>query len=588
MKLVINKKSKDFNESFLVDYEHDFFKVKFKKNYSIYMNGNIYYNKDDESVNLFKDSPTEIKGLGEGCYAIFRFDKQQKKITVFNDKLCKKEIYYQETDKQIIIATDLNAFNLESCEPHEEVLTCCMLLYPPKRHTIYKGIKRLGYNEYLCYHNHRLQLKHYTERPIEIKKYTDNDLKKYYKIVENAILSRASEDDINVVQISGGWDSTLLLAILLKHFDKDKIKPVVFHMILPDGSTYNPHELEKCRQICTEHYGLTLDEVDVNLGDEKLVDYWKNNVQDQLTKYQLYGEIMINQFKLADYVKNKYGEDVVVFNGEGCDSLHNFGFSQYMTMTHDDYGFREYADKMMNYIYSPSFFKKILDNSYQEDIVFKIIREFTDYKIINYKGNNLESRVFDYLYCFVFRGCDPPYVISEKGIDEDRWTAFQNWVKKEYFDDIIKIINPKNFYYCLMRLYIDFHLQGYSIRKLWSTLPNMRIPFMDSELFDFLASAPENWGRGLDLNHTKYSLKKMIEATANFPIEIVKQDGHSYITEKRTDVNYYEEYLKKSPLGKYFHNINGMELFCGMNYSKIDYNYLLFRSHNPDVKVDFI
>jgi hypothetical protein len=53
------------------------------------------------------------------------------------------------------------------------------------------------------------------------------------------------------------------------------------------------------------------------------------------------------------------------------------------------------------------------------------------------------------------------------------------------------------------------------------------LPFHDKGLIDFLSSMPENWGRGLDLNNTKYPLKWMLKNKIDYPMHL--QTGpHSY------------------------------------------------------------
>ena len=76
-------------------------------------------------------------------------------------------------------------------------------------------------------------------------------------------------------------------------------------MVLPDGSTYNPFELMKCEKIA-EYYDLEWDVVEVRLDDEELKDFWDEKIADKIFDNQLYGEIMINHFRTADYIIKNY------------------------------------------------------------------------------------------------------------------------------------------------------------------------------------------------------------------------------------------------------------------------------------------
>jgi hypothetical protein len=54
-------------------------------------------------------------------------------------------------------------------------------------------------------------------------------------------------------------------------------------------------------------------------------------------------------------------------------------------------------------------------------------------------------------------------------------------------------------------------------------------PFNDYRIIDFLSRAPENWGRGLELNNTKYPLKWVAKNKIRFPYELLDEGPHSYL-----------------------------------------------------------
>ena len=63
------------------------------------------------------------------------------------------------------------------------------------------------------------------------------------------------------------------------------------------------------------------------------------------------------------------------FSGEISDGAHNFGFSQYLTLVdNESNGYREYCDKMMNYLFGPTFFNKIKNKTYDDDPVFQFLK----------------------------------------------------------------------------------------------------------------------------------------------------------------------------------------------------------------------
>ena len=78
-----------------------------------------------------------------------------------------------------------------------------------------------------------------------------------------------------------------------------------------------------------------------------------------LKKFHFVSLPAINQMKLCKKISQNYNGETF-FTGEGSDGLQNFGFSQYATLYQDkSRDFREYSDKMMSYLFGPTFLDKI-------------------------------------------------------------------------------------------------------------------------------------------------------------------------------------------------------------------------------------
>ena len=64
---------------------------------------------------------------------------------------------------------------------------------------------------------------------------------------------------------------------------------------------------------------------------------------------------------------------------------------------------------------------------------------------------------------------------------------------------------------------------------------------------------PENWGRGLDINNTKYALKKILRNKLDYPYYL--QEGpHSYTYDVQPGFSIVNEFLNNSALKKLFLN----------------------------------
>ena len=486
----------------------------------------------------------------EGVYAGIYIDKKNEKIIVFSDKLKREEIYYCVDANEVIVSTSLRNLRGKSKGYSPQAIISILYLYAPKGSTIHNNIFRLRYNEIIEIAGGKLKIVKHNEAPLEIRDYDGRDLERFKEVIENAIISRAS-DEINIVSLSGGWDSTFLLSVLQKYYESSKIKALTMETIY-SGSTVNIFEVEKAKKIA-KFFGIDHDIIKVDHADVHWIDLWEQKVKGTVINHGVYDPFLLSQALATSHLHEKYGEAVVTFNGEACDSMTNFGFSQYHSIAHDNRGFCEYADKMASYLYSPSFLTRVLNNDYKDELIFRIFRwDLKDSAFTGADSLPREDRIFEYVLPFVYAPNRIPFVQLEKTnfVKEAGIRQFKDWLKSEYFGETIANIDPQNCYYWLLRLYVDFHWQGANIRKVREGWPNARIPFLDYAVFGFFAQMPENWGRGLEINSTKYPLKQLIRKNHyKFPISVVDSPGpHSYTI---TFADLKHEYIYNSSLSQY-------------------------------------
>ncbi len=580
MKLLFDK-NKSFEEAYAIKSEENSIKVEIDSEHDLYLEGNLFYELRDSRPRRFEQSKmiSELKELFsrrtiqefietvEGVYIGFYVDKKNEKITIFSDKLKTKDTYYLESEHEVHVSTGLNALRPKAKGRNQLGIISALYLHIPRKHTIFDNVFRLRYNEYIELKKGNFKLVSYEDEPLKIEKYEDDKIEEFKMLIENAILSRAS-DKLNVVQMSGGWDSSFMLAVLVKHLGNAKVRGVTAELVLPDGTTYNTYEIEKVKKIA-EYFGIELDIIKVHLGDPKLLDLWKNVIEEKISDHALYHASVFPQFSMAKHIKNKYGDDVVVFNGEACDSMNNLGFAQYATIAHENKGFGEYSDKMLCYLYGPTFFRKVLDNTYEEDVVFKIFKWYhSKLTFLNTEKMSKEDRIFEYLFSFMFSPSRIPFAQLENSefIKEEKFAEFRHWIRTNYLDKIIKKVTPETLYYWLFMMYTDFHWQSPSnIRKVTESLRNIRLPYLDYQLLKFFAKMPESWGRGLEINNVKYPLKRVIyegikSGELRYPLEIIEASvQHAYNASLRL---WPREFLNNSVISKYYREKGKLEQSC--------------------------
>lgn len=496
---------------------------------------------------LKKLSIGEFINSVEGEYWGVKMDYKNNSLMIFSDKLKQLELYYFYNEDVFLLADDpkiiVDEIGIKEYESNS--LISAVALYVLKGHSLFKGLKRLKYNEIVKLEGSEVNIEKISDKDIKIKNYSEKELFSYKNLVKSAVLSRAS-NKMNLVFSSGGWDSTLIMAILAKYFGKDRVRGITMKITLADGRCFNTYEIEKIRKI-SKMLGVKSDIVEMDYQKEKLYP-GIYDVKDNLFYRGLLFLAPANWSKTINYIKDKYGEDAVIFHGEGCDSLQNFGFSQFETLFHDNEDFRAYADKMNNYLYGPSFFKKIEDNSFEKDNVYKIFRKiYQDKEFVEVKSLDFKRKIYHFLMSFVMSDIRIPFrkVECQKYVREGAFKRFESWLEENYLKETIENINPDNLYYHYFELYTSFHLQSPQIYTYRTGLKNVRFPYIDLNLFNFLARLPEQYGRGLEFRPTKFLEKEYAkEVLPKELVAMLEAGPHSYLYETE-DMNPYDEYWLK-------------------------------------------
>jgi len=90
-----------------------------------------------------------------------------------------------------------------------------------------------------------------------------------------------------------------------------------------------------------------------------------------------------------------------------------------------------------------------------------------------------------------------------------------------------------------------------------------RLPFLDQKVIGFLSEMPESWGRGLEINNTKFPLKWMLSNRIDYPMNL--QEGpHSYLYDVNPSFSHSDELVNSSSFTPLF-----KELFRDKTFIKI-------------------
>ncbi len=499
------------------DYEGDFLKRKSIKN--IFKN---IHNKQK----LF-----DCIANCEGRFIIIAEFKNETYIIL--DKYSKRDIFFSQlknyfyiTDSFKIILKKINNLSFNNLSLANQFLVHGSRV--AKKDTIFNEVKRMGLNEKLLIKKNKIKIIKNNFIPKNETDYKDNMIEKYYEINKSFMLNFGEKR--KALFMSSGFDSSYLLALQQKLFGSSKIVGLTCVQKFNQRSgVYNKFEIERVKKLA-KFYKIKNYFIDVNLKDNfPSLSEETGQVCGHTMNTNHLSSMMF--YKIAKLAKSR-GETKTLMSGEISDGAHNLGFSQFLTsFDHENQGYREYSDKQFNYLFSPSFLKKVFKNKSTDDFIFNKLSKSKNIKFLNkknLKNSSLFTQIFDDLFNsnsrFPFENKESK-ILSQKLLNRSKIYHIKN-----YFNGV-KISEFDQIYSSYLQLYNSFHWQASTISPLFNYSENfnlsMTLPFWGHGIQKFLSEMPSNWGRSLEIKNIKYPLKESFRRKMNYP-KFIEEGFHSY------------------------------------------------------------
>ena len=225
-------------------------------------------------------------------------------------------------------------------------------------------------------------------------------------------------------------------------------------------------------------------------------------------------------------------------------------------MFHPVLDFREYSDKMASYLFGPTFLGHLANGQFEQDAVYQFLRARQGTTQIDPPGPPAGVPM-QYLSSFFLRGQRFPLASmrNSRVLSEAGQRAYLAEMEGGYLAEAAKACTPETLYAWYLHLYNSFHWQGSTVAPLSLTAEARGLepvlPFWDGEIQRFLSAMPESWGRGLDLNNTKYPLKWTLKNRVDYPMHL--QTGpHSYLYDVDPGFSHSAEIVYGSGFAPYF------------------------------------
>ena len=417
-------------------------------------NHKFYSNTDTEVlVHLYEEYGENFVEYLDGMFACAIWDLKNKKLIIARDRLGVKPLYYWFKNDQLIFASEIKSI-LQYEEVKREINYEGLAQFVSYEYTIDGQTLLKDINELLPGHKLTYDI---SEKTIKIKKYwnfklTENTFseKENYEnvkeLLENAINKRKISDAPLGALLSGGLDSSVMVAILNK-FSEKTIKTFT------TGFGNDLDEFVEAK-IVAEHCETDHKEI--------LIDF--SDLTKSLPKILWHMELPFGRPSiLSNYMVSKEIKKfvTVAYTGEGSDELFG-GYNRYLPFVKDS----SFFEKTKNYeAVTSGFFK---DKNFRNEI-------FSNKVLKHLKNNN------------------HPSIIFKNILEKNSMYGTLNNVL--YFELKTEIPGAQTWR-------IDRTASAHAIE--------LREPFLDYKLIEYTASVPENLKINPNKEFTKkYLLQKI-------------------------------------------------------------------------------
>jgi asparagine synthase (glutamine-hydrolysing) len=459
------------------------------KKYSIIFNGEIYNHQQvrNELIELgikFKtvNSDTETILLGystwgenilkklNGMFSFIILDKIQNIIFGARDRVGEKPLFYYLDSSKILFASEI--LPIKIYVNHLEISTENVAKYNalgfiPKNLTAYKKVFQIDAGEYFIYkiHKNDLTKKKYWSYNIQsnysLKAYEAEDKLRY--LIESSVKQRLVSSDTEVgIFLSGGLDSSIITKYATKYSENIK------------SFSINFKQSEISEKKYFNHIG--------NLFKTKQIEFFfdqenSNNLLNEISKknYDLYSDSSILSYF---YLTKKASEHVkVVLGGDGADELfggyETFNVIKIISML-----------KKLKLIKTLDFFKII--NHILPERHINMSMKFKLSRLLKYNSENFSISNARWL--------------SPLNLKEINTIHSQNFSYDNLYEEVINEWNASkttNNIDKTLEFYFNFFLKNQMLVKIDRLAMlnglEVRSPFLDYEIIDFVSTLPYNF-----------------------------------------------------------------------------------------------
>ncbi len=532
-------------------------------------NGEIYNYKDIKKQLEFKghkfrsntDSEVIIHAyeeFGEKCLKLFNgmfafcvYDSNKKRLFLARDRLGIKPLYYYLDKKKLVFASEIKSIleypkidkSIEKIAVYEYI----SLRYTLSEKTLLSNVKKILPGTYMIISEKKIIKKRYWSLSTQKKRISFSSAKKKFNFILDSSIKKRMISDVAIgAFLSGGLDSSAIVAFLSKYNKKVKTFTIAFS----EGNKYDERKYANLivKKFKTDHHESILNIKDYTNTIKKLI--WHRD-----GPLEVPNEIAI--YFMSKELKKYF---TVVLSGEGADELFA-GYPKY-----DRYKLYYILNKLLRFLPNKIVLRSI------KLISKKTGRGHTFSRVIENLLNNKSSEFFYHLYfnddiTLRLLTNKMKHIIKESPIKKDFLNSFKKLNQMKVIDRLLYYDAKNHLVSLLMR--IDKMTMAASVEG--------RVPFLDHEVFEFITQMPYNYKKRYRTN--KYLLKESLKGIIPKKIINRKKVGFRTPIEKWIE-GPLKDYARKILLSKkclnrgYF-NKNEIIKLIESPYSKTEYVWRL-------------
>lgn len=458
---------------------------------SLIEKGHVFYTKSDTEViiHLYEEYGYECLSKLNGMFAFAIWDKNRNELFIARDRFGIKPLYYSDFDAQLLFASEAKSilrfpgFNKSlDLAALDQYLT---FEYVPSPRSIFQKIRKLEPGNYLIYKNQNVHIQKYWDiaavRTSSFIKEAEAE-EKLLGLLKNSIKHHLISDVPIGVFLSGGIDSSFIAA-LASNFSSEKIK--TFSIGFEDDSFDESKYIKQVASIfgCRHHHRI-FGQNDLCVLIPKIAGF----LDEPLADASFFPTFLLSQ--------SARQEVTVALSGEGGDEL----FAGYPTYQ---------AHKLAKYY-------RMVPRAVRENIIERIIMNLP----VSMKNFSLEFKAKKFV-----GSADLPFALRHiywmgSFNQQDKALLYGPALKRiDGSENVNEVLNncfstPQiekeldKLQYLDIKTYLEGDLLTKSDRASMINSLEIRIPYLDHELVEFVFSLPA------DLRLNNFKSKYIFKNTA--------------------------------------------------------------------------